>query len=143
MTALVRQDCDRCEARGRIPAFAHVADGVCFACEGKGFVLVPPADVAAQARRARRTAEAARRKVAVFAAEKAARFAGWAAAHERVARLLVENGDLPEVASLVEFIGHEGRVPEGRLEMLPGWLFTAGRLDAAVAARDLFTKEMA
>lgn len=32
--------CPRCEGAGRINGFDHYADGVCFACEGKGRRLV-------------------------------------------------------------------------------------------------------
>jgi len=28
--------CDRCDGKGRLPHYAHVASGVCFACQGSG-----------------------------------------------------------------------------------------------------------
>ncbi len=34
--AKITVTCDRCEGKGYINGFNHYADGVCFACEGKG-----------------------------------------------------------------------------------------------------------
>lgn len=35
----LRPACSRCGGSGRMPMFAHVAGGVCFACNGDGFVI--------------------------------------------------------------------------------------------------------
>lgn len=32
-----RKPCQRCHGDGRIACYAHVADGVCFSCGGRGY----------------------------------------------------------------------------------------------------------
>lgn len=35
---MAKFECPKCMGKGRINAFAHIESGVCFKCQGKGFV---------------------------------------------------------------------------------------------------------
>ena len=54
-------NCGKCKGTGRLSEYAHIAEGVCFRCQGSGKVAAPSA--AAVARNAtREAAEIARRE---------------------------------------------------------------------------------
>lgn len=39
-TMNIKATCHKCGGRGRIQGFGHVAGGICFTCQGKGFIMV-------------------------------------------------------------------------------------------------------
>lgn len=43
---LAPESCDRCGGRGDLPQFRHVQNGICFKCDGKGYVMVREAPAA-------------------------------------------------------------------------------------------------
>ncbi len=140
-TTTVPTTCAKCNGKGRIEGFRHIADGVCFPCEGTGVLYLEPADLDAQARfNEARTAEIEQLHAANEAC-KAANLTAWIARHEVIGAVMLANLDLPEIASLVDYIARMGdtpRSPDGpdRLDFVPGWLFSADRIEAAIEARD-------
>lgn len=54
--ATVLRPCGKCDGKGRINAYGHVAGGVCFACAGHGTVEVPADWREREVRNARRRA---------------------------------------------------------------------------------------
>jgi RecJ-like exonuclease len=40
MATTTKVTCSKCSGTGRLACFSHVAAGVCFACDGAGFVMV-------------------------------------------------------------------------------------------------------
>lgn len=149
----VRVPCEACSGRGVIPRFAHVADGICFSCEGRGYELADlEALEAADARRAAAAVERDARIVADNRARQTAgleRFAAGYPAHAEILRVAFEGG-LPAAADLLEYLGElspdvlEHLVaqdpplsPLAKIEALRAAAFSVGDVDLAVRLRDL------
>lgn len=89
LTGQVRRDCAKCHGEGRIGMYAHVAAGVCFACNGEGSYLTP-ADWRQREARATARRKAADAKRAANGAN-ARLWDAFAAAHPTEAALIEAN----------------------------------------------------
>ena len=45
-TTTTKTQCGKCEGKGKINAFRHVSNGICFWCKGTGILTVPTAEMA-------------------------------------------------------------------------------------------------
>jgi hypothetical protein len=85
--ATVLRPCGKCDGKGRINAFSHVAGGTCFACAGQGNYEAPADWREREARAAKRRAAAAAKRAA--SGENDVLWAEFTAEHPREAALIV------------------------------------------------------
>ena len=120
------EPCHKCHAKGYIPGYEHVDNGVCFACNGDRILMSYTLEEAgATVRRMAREARTARNRQALDAERKRRRWARFEKAHPAAAGWITE-----AVTDANKFAG------DMRARVLKGHELTPGQREACEAAAE-------